>query len=205
MAASSLSVTESMDLALSSAEVEKSSSILTGYWGRPCQNQPTQSYLEIGNIDSTITGVDILKMRNEFWLPRSVKMFPPYPDECLHSPQEGSIGIFKYSLAFRLRFPLPRILTEYNRDWGLEFIQTHPNIWARIISLLVLCRWLVIFVEKEGARAVPAFSESLVVKLQLLLELRVPGRHWKKLGTNDFLRSSGLCSPPNSFDHQVGR
>ncbi|GER28529.1 U2 snRNP component IST3 [Striga asiatica] len=85
IAASSSSAIENNDLALAriwrgqegvqySAEVEQSSSTPASYWGRPHQSWPTQSYLEIGNIASMIIEVDILKMKNKFLLPWSVRI-----------------------------------------------------------------------------------------------------------------------------------
>ncbi|CAA0810982.1 Unknown protein [Striga hermonthica] len=65
-------------------------------------------------------------------------MFAPYNWERVHCPPPGYIGMFERSVAFGVRFPFPRILTEYLRDWGVGFSQVSPIAWLKIISLLVL-------------------------------------------------------------------
>ncbi|CAA0825700.1 Unknown protein, partial [Striga hermonthica] len=80
----------------------------------------------------------VVLLRNDERVSPSVRLFSPYPVERIICPPPGCVSVFAESLRSGLKFPLPRIITEYLRDWGLALCQIAPNTWKRVIGLLVL-------------------------------------------------------------------
>ncbi|CAA0811093.1 Unknown protein, partial [Striga hermonthica] len=94
--------------------------------------------LDFHGESSILTNANIVLLRKDVRVPPSIRLFAPYPGERITCPPSGCVGVFAKSLRSGLRFPLPRIITEYLRDWGLALCQIAPNTWKRVIGLLVL-------------------------------------------------------------------
>ncbi|CAA0832286.1 Unknown protein, partial [Striga hermonthica] len=129
---------------------ENAADIEVPHWRRPVRKWSDPA-VDFEGEPSILTDADVVILREQVRIPPSVRVFAPYPGERITSPPPGCVGVFAESLRSGLRFPLPNLITEYLRSWGLPLCQITPNSWKKIIGLMVLLH--------EKGEGLPSYEE----------------------------------------------
>ena len=99
------------------------------------------SGIEIGpkSFGSVMTIADLNTLRSSCFVHDEFRMALAHPQERVHNPPIGGIGIYEETLKAVLRFSLHPFVVKLVGRFALSLAQIVPNSWRYIVGFLSLC------------------------------------------------------------------
>ena len=107
--------------------------------GSPIEEDVPCTEVDPKSFRLALTIADLDTLRGFCFIPGEFHTVLARPQERVHNPPVGGLGIYEEALKAGLRFPLPPFVVKLVDRFALSLAQIAPNSWRYIVGFLSLC------------------------------------------------------------------